>query len=62
MKKCVCIPEPFLSAAAAPFLFEGDVREQIHKFKFENKPFMALSYAKIVAKYIHDCGIAIGMV
>ncbi|MBR6780327.1 MAG: ComF family protein [Clostridia bacterium] len=60
MKKCMCIPEPFLSAAAAPFLFEGDVREQIHKFKFENKPFMALSYAKIAAKYIHDCGIADG--
>ena len=58
MKNCLCIPEPFLTAVAAPFLFEGDVRDQIHKFKFRNIVHLAVPYAKITAKYIQDCGIA----
>lgn len=60
MKNCMCIPEPFLTAVAAPFLFTGDVREQIHKFKFRNIRHLAVPYAKITAKYIEDCGVTDG--
>lgn len=61
MKHCLCTPEPFLTAVAAPFLYEGQVREQIQKFKFNNRPSMAVAYAKIAAKYIDDCSVSNGI-
>lgn len=61
LKHCLCIPEPFLTAVAAPFLYEGNVRRRIQKFKFNNLPGMAVPYAKIAAKYIDDCGVSDGI-
>ncbi|MBR2413425.1 MAG: ComF family protein [Clostridia bacterium] len=60
MKDCLCVPEPFLTSTVAPFLYEGTVREQIQKFKFNNLPHMADTYAKIAAKYADDCGVTQG--
>ncbi len=60
LKKCLCQPEPFLTSVCAPFFYEGEVRQQLQRFKFSDRPHMAKSYAKIAAKYITDCGCADG--
>lgn len=56
-KDCLCTTQPFLTAIVAPFLYDGNVRRQIHKFKFRNLPDMAIPYAKIAAKYAVDSGV-----
>lgn len=60
-KDCLCTTQPFLTAIGAPFLYEGNVRKRIQKFKFRNLPDMAIPYAKIAAKYIDDCNITDGI-
>lgn len=60
-KNCLCTPEPFLSCICAPFLYEGDLRKQVQRFKFFSRPAMAVPYAKIAAKYLQDSGNADGI-
>ncbi len=56
-KKCLCSPDPFLTATVAPLLYKGSVRRRIQAFKFNNLPRMAVPYAKIAAKYADDCKV-----
>lgn len=54
LKDCLCEPEPFLTCVLAPFLYEGDLRKQVQRFKFGNRPQMAVPYAAVAAKYLMD--------
>ena len=42
---------PFVSACVAPFYYEKDVKESLHRFKFGG----CTGYAKAYAPYVADC-------